>query len=110
MFPQHYAMTYVGFATGLRPSSLRPLRRCGATPDVLWSEKRILVRRSQTRGTTVLNCTKQKTRYAIDLRDEVMGVLRWHVGTQLVTPEQQESELLFRCSRPSPAASAPRRC
>jgi integrase len=31
-FPQHYAMTYCGFATGLRPSSLRPLRRGGATP------------------------------------------------------------------------------
>ena len=40
LFPQHYAMTYLGFATGLRPSSLRPLRRCGATPDVLWNESR----------------------------------------------------------------------
>jgi Phage integrase, N-terminal SAM-like domain len=26
-FPQHFAMTALGFATGLRPSSLRPLRR-----------------------------------------------------------------------------------
>ena len=24
-YPQHFAMVYVGFATGLRPSSLRPL-------------------------------------------------------------------------------------
>lgn len=95
MFPQHYAMTYLGFATGLRPSSLRPLRRTGATPDVLWSEKRLLVRRSQTIGTKVLNSTKQKTRYAIDLPAEVLEVLRWHVETQLVTPEQEESELLF---------------
>src|SRR5690606_30816752 len=37
----------------------------------------------------------QKTRYAIDLPEEVLEVLRWHVRTQLVTPEQQESELLF---------------
>jgi integrase len=94
-FPQHYAMSYLGFATGLRPSSLRPLRRSGATPDVLWQERRLLVRRSQTLGTIVLNSTKQKTRYAIDLPAEVMAVLRWHADTQLTTPEQQQSELLF---------------
>jgi hypothetical protein len=29
LHPQHYAMTYLGLATGLRPSSLRPLRRSG---------------------------------------------------------------------------------
>jgi hypothetical protein len=29
-------MVAVGLATGMRPSSLRPLRRKGATPDVLW--------------------------------------------------------------------------
>jgi integrase len=95
MFPQHYAMTYLGFATGLRPSSLRPLRRSGLTPDVLWEQKRLLVRRSQTIGKRVLNSTKQKTRYAIDLPEEVMDVLRWHVETQLTEPEQQDSELLF---------------
>jgi integrase len=94
-FPQHYAMTYLGFATGLRPSSLRPLRRSGETPDVLWEERRLLVRRSQTIDDIVLNRTKQKTRYAIDLPEAVMEVLHWHVDTQLETPEQQESELLF---------------
>lgn len=31
-------MTFLGFATGLRPSSLRPLRRTGPTPDVLWDQ------------------------------------------------------------------------
>jgi hypothetical protein len=41
--PQHFAMTALGFATGLRPSSLRPLRRRGDTPDVLWSEGAIIV-------------------------------------------------------------------
>lgn len=33
--PQRYAMTFLGLATGLRPSSLRPLRRKGAEADVL---------------------------------------------------------------------------
>jgi len=55
----------------------------------------LLVRRSQTIRDIVLNRTKQKTRYAIDLPEEVLKVLRWHVETQLVTPEQQDSELLF---------------
>lgn len=40
MFPQHYAMTCLGFCTGPRPSSLRPLRRRGDQPDVVWSERR----------------------------------------------------------------------
>lgn len=95
MFPQHYAMAHLGFATGLRPSSMRPLRRAGDTPDMLWDHGRLLVRQSQTHGNEVLKTTKQKTRYAIDLPSDVVEVLRWHVETQLVTPEQQESELLF---------------
>lgn len=95
LYPQHYAMTYLGLATGLRPSSLRPLRRNGPTPDVLWDQARLLVRRSQTRGSQPLETTKQKTRYAIDLPKEAFEVLRWHVDTQLVTPAQQDSELLF---------------
>jgi integrase len=95
LYPQHYAMGFLGLATGLRPSSLRPLRRRGETPDVLWDQQRLLVRRSQTRGEEVMNRTKQGTRYSIHLPDDVMSVLRWHVETQLVTPEQQESNLLF---------------
>lgn len=95
LHPAHYAMTYLGLATGLRPSSLRPLRRAGPTPDVLWEQRRLLVRRSQTLGDTPLNTTKQKTRYTIDLPQEVLDVLGWHVDTQLVTPPQAESELLF---------------
>lgn len=42
-----------------------------------------------------MNTTKQRTRYAIDLPHEVMAVLEWHANTQLVTPQQAESELLF---------------
>jgi integrase len=93
-FPQHYAMTYLGFATGLRPSSLRPLRRAGATPDVLWDQGVILVRRSHSVG-EVMETTKTGLRQRITVPPELMSVLRWHVDTQLPTPEQQASDLLF---------------
>jgi integrase len=94
-FPQHFAMTYLGFATGLRPSSLRPLRRKGPTPDVLWEMDQILVRRSHTLGEEVMERTKTGLRQRITVPPELMDVLRWHVETQLVTPEQQASDLLF---------------
>lgn len=94
-FPQHYAMAYLGFATGLRPSSLRPLRRAGSTGDVDWENKRLLVRRSQTRGDEVRDATKQGTRYSIALPADVFEVLRWHVETQLLASAQVDSDLLF---------------
>jgi integrase len=62
---------------------------------VLWDKNRILVRRSQTGPNEVNETTKQKVRYRIEVPPEVMRVLRWHVETQLDTPEQQASELLF---------------
>lgn len=95
LYPQHFAMTYCGFATGLRPSSLRPLRRRGPEADVLWEQGRLLVRRSQTLGDEVMNTTKQGRRYSITVPAELMSVLRWHVDTQLSTPEQEDSDLLF---------------
>jgi integrase len=95
MFPQHYGMAFLGLATGLRPSSLRPLRRKGEQADLLLDAGKLLVRRSQTIGETVLNTTKQKTRYAIELPPSVVDVMRWHIETQLETPEQQGSDLLF---------------
>ncbi len=42
-----------------------------------------------------MRTTKQRQRYTIDLPVEAMHVLQWHVDTQLRTPEQQASELLF---------------
>ena len=95
LYPQHFAMTFCGFATGLRPSSLRPLRRRGPTADVLWDQARLLVRRSQTLGDEVMNTTKQGKRYSITVPQELMAVLEWHVRTQLTTPEQEDSDLLF---------------
>jgi integrase len=95
MHPAHYAMLYLGLVTGLRPSSLRPLRRSGEEADVHWDTGRLLVRRSHTYMDETMRTTKQKRRYAIDLPPEVMEVLQWHVDTQLRTPEQRDSELLF---------------
>jgi integrase len=94
-FPAQYAMAYLGFATGLRPSSMRPLRRAGPTPDVLWDQGVILVRRSHTLGNEYMKTTKTGLRQRITVPPEVMDVLRWHVDTQLETPEQKASELLF---------------
>ena len=62
---------------------------------MLWDKSRLLVRRSQTLGYEVMKTTKQKKRYVIDLPKEAMDVLRWHVDTQLTTPEQRASDLLF---------------
>ncbi len=66
-FPQHFAMTALGFATGLRPSSLRPLRRLGGLADVKWDENVLLVRRSQTVGDEVMETTKTKKRQKLFL-------------------------------------------
>lgn len=57
-FPKHYAMTFLGFATGKRPSTTRPLRRRGPTPDVLWESGVLLFRRSNTVGQTVMEGVK----------------------------------------------------
>lgn len=95
LYPQHYGMTYLGFVTGLRPSSLRPLRRGGSTPDLLLEEGRLHVRRSHTLGQEVMAKTKTAIRYSIHLPPKAVEVLRWHIETQLRTPEQRESELLF---------------
>lgn len=95
LHPAHYAMIYLGLVTGLRPSSLRPLRRRGDEADVDWEHGRIRVRRSHSLGEEVMRTTKQKRKYAITLPKEAVDVLRWHVATQLATPEQEESDLLF---------------
>lgn len=95
LYPSHYAMIYLGLVTGLRPSSLRPLRRRGDESDVDWEAGRIRVRRSHSLGEEIMRTTKQKRRYSITLPAEAMDVLRWHVATQLTTPEQRESDLLF---------------
>ncbi len=94
-FPQHYAMTFLGFATALRPSSLRPLRHKGAESDVLWNEGVLLVRRSHTRGQQVMDLTKTGKDLRIALPEIVLDVLRWHVTDYLPEHCEEETDLLF---------------
>jgi integrase len=92
--PEHYAMTVLGFVTGLRPSSLRPLRRSGPTPDVLWTANAILVRRSNSRTEEIMDRTKTGASQRIELPAEVMDILRRHVEA-LPDGPMSESEYLF---------------
>jgi hypothetical protein len=72
-FPQHFAMVFAGFCTGLRPSTLRPLRRAGSTPDVLWDERVLLVRRSHTLGDVTMVGTKTGVDLEITVPEEPRG-------------------------------------
>lgn len=92
--PQHLGMVALGFATGWRPSMMRPLRRKGVSADVLWEKNVVLARRSQTRGDEVRETTKNSTRFRITLPPDVMAVLRWHAD-HLPSGRMQESDLLF---------------
>lgn len=95
LYPQHFAMVALGFATGLRPSSLRPLRREGKTPDVLWEEGVLLVRRSHTRKKEVMDKTKTGRRQRLTLPKDLVDILRWHVDSLPDEGPMKESELLF---------------
>ncbi len=92
--PQHFAMAYAGFATGLRPSS-QPLRRRGPEADVKWDDRVLCVRRSHTRDQIVMRRTKTGRDLDIKVPKLLVDVLAWHAATQLATDAQRESELLF---------------
>ncbi len=94
LFPQHFAFCALGFATGLRPSSLRPLRRSGSTPELQWDQGVLLVRRSHTRRQDVMERTKTGKRQRIPLPEGLLEILRWHAA-QLPAGPMAESELLF---------------
>jgi integrase len=93
-YPRHFAFVALGFATGLRPSSMRPLRRSGPKADVRWDEGVLLVRRSQTLGDEVMERTKSGRNQRLALPDELMEILRWHVE-RLPAGPMRDSELLF---------------
>jgi integrase len=95
LYPQHFAFVCLGFFLGHRPSTLRPLRRSGPTPDFLSKEGVLLVRRSHTDGDEVLETTKTKIRQRITLPQILVDILRWHIETQLTTDKMKASELLF---------------
>jgi hypothetical protein len=92
--PQHLAMTALGFATGWRPSMMRPLRRKGEAADVLWEKGIILARRSQTRGDEVMEGTKNLSRFRLSVPEELTQILRWHVDN-LSEGLMRQSNLLF---------------
>jgi integrase len=92
--PQHLGMVALGFATGWRPSMMRPLRRKGPSADVLWDSNVVLARRSQTRGDEVREATKNATRFRVTLPPDVMAILRWHTE-HLPAGPMQGSDLLF---------------
>ncbi len=95
-YPQHFAMAALALATGLRPSHMRPLRRRGPDADLDLEKKTLKIRRSQTRGERAMNRTKVKgLRTTINLPDDLVEILKWHIDTQLLDPGQQDSDLLF---------------
>lgn len=98
LFPQHFAMMTLGLVTGRRPSELRPLRRQGPTPDILWDEGVLLVRRSETKGEVVDRLKqgkKGKIRWLrLPLPSDLMDILRWHAD-RLVEGPMRDSDLLF---------------
>jgi len=94
LYPMHFAFVALGFATGLRPSSLRPLRRKGASPDVLWNERTLLIRRSHTEGQVAINMTKTARDQEILLPEELVKILQWHADN-LPDGPMRKSDLLF---------------
>lgn len=91
-YPNHYALFVLGLFYALRPSSLRPLRWRGDSPDVLWQEKRLLIRRSHSRGQVVMNRTKTGEDLDLPIPDAILEVLRVHVAKYCQNPN---SDLLF---------------
>jgi hypothetical protein len=67
----------LGIATGRRPSELRPLRRAGPTPDIVWGTGELLIRRSDTLG-VVNDRTKTKRRLRIPLPKDLGRAAQVH--------------------------------
>ncbi len=100
-YPQHYAYSFLGFITGLRPSSMRPLRR---DHDIQGGA--LIIRRSQTRGDEVMDLTKTDKDQRIGLPPEIMEVLQWHVK-EVLTFKQKATGLLFPSRYPQPRKDKP---
>ncbi len=86
-------MMLLGFVTGLRPSSLRPLRRKGAESDIDWETGVLQVRRSHSRRQAVMDRTKTGRDNVIALPKVVLDVLRAHAGA--LEGAMAKSDLLF---------------
>lgn len=95
MYPQHYAMTALGFATGLRPSSLRPIRHKGGEADMKWDEGALVVRQSHTVGDEVMERTKTGKNQKLFLPPVLVDILRAHVEYHIEDGIAAFSDLLF---------------
>jgi hypothetical protein len=89
-----YAMTFLGFITGARPSTLRPLRRSGSESDILWDEGLLLLRRSNALGEEIMDQTKTAVDQELPLPPEAIQVLRDHLAS-LPDGPMHDSEYLF---------------
>jgi integrase len=96
LFPDEFAMAALGFTTGLRTCSLRPLRRQGPTPDlILEGDQGVLLnRRSHTEGQEVMERTKIGVDQEIALPQDLVEILKWHIG-RLPEGPMLRSDLLF---------------
>lgn len=103
LYPQHYAMSFLGLAIGHRPSTLRPLRRKGAHNDLVFRDDgtaRLYVRRSHNDGALeVTERIKTRDPITLDLPREVADVLRAHIAELESNPITRASELLFPSRR-----------
>ena len=94
LYPDDFALAALGFTTGLRTCSLRPLRRTGPTPDLLFESGVLLNRRSHTEGQEVMERTKIGVDQEIALPPDLIEILQWHLGRMPPGP-MRDSELLF---------------
>ena len=94
LFPDFFAFAALGFATGLRPSTLRPLRRKGPSMDVLHEDGILLIRRSHTETRMPIELTKTAKDQELSLPAELMSLLKWH-GDRLPSGPKHDSDLLF---------------
>jgi hypothetical protein len=107
-YPGHYAMTFLGFALGKRPSTTRPLRRKGESPDVHWDTGVLLFRRSNTIGQRTMEGVKTGGEERVQVPEDLLALLRWHVETQLRTGPAGVRSALPRAARGLPNAQRAR--
>ena len=74
LYPQHYAMAYLGFMTGGRVSIMITLRRSGPDADIDWETGRLLNRRSKGHGPEVRNVVKQKDNFGVPLPQDEYAI------------------------------------
>ena len=89
-YPQYLSLVTLGFALGLRPSSLRALHKV----DILWEEGWLLNRRSHTYRQEIMERTKIGKDTEIPLSPELLDLLRRHVAGLPAGP-MRDSPLLF---------------